>query len=207
MNENLNRISQQPFDYQHLKSRLKDYRYPRNKISKLLAAGDLIALKSGLYVLSEAYNKPVQPEVIANLLYGPSYLSLDYALSFYNLIPEHTFQLSSVTTGRCKLYRTRLGVFSYQQLKPSYYNQAYRIHKTGQSSYLIASPEKALCDKLYLHPRLSDLKSMDQLMVEDLRLEFDVVATLNRDLIDQLAQTSGSGNLRLLQKWMAANEF
>ena len=207
MNELLNRISQQPFDYQHLKSQLKDYRYPRNKISKLLRAGEIIALKSGLYVLSEAYNKPLQPEVIANLLFGPSYISLDYALSYYNLIPEYTFQLTSVTTGRCKLYRTRLGTFSYQQLKPSYYNKAYQIVRTGQSSYLIASPEKALCDKLYLHPRLNSIEQMDQLLMEDLRLELNILITLDRKLIDQLAQTAGSGNLRLLQKWMDANEL
>ena len=106
MSKELLSIRQQPFDYQYLKGLFSAYRYPRNKISKLLKSGDILALKSGLYVSSERYGANFSSLQIANLLYGPSYISLEYALAHYGLIPEQVFEITSVTTGKKKLYIT-----------------------------------------------------------------------------------------------------
>ena len=196
----LNSIDHQPFDYQFIKGMLKDYRYPRNKISKMLKSGEIIALKSGLYILSDAFQKPLIVETTANLLYGPSYVSLDYALAYYNLIPEIAYTISSVTTGRRKIYRTPAGTFIYHHLKFDYYNQGYKLYHSDGINYLIATPEKALCDKLYLSPRLQDTDSLEEFLDKDLRFDFSALKTFDTKLINDLSCAAGSYNLDLLAR-------
>ena len=203
MTQQLLNIRHQPFDYQALKDLLSDYNYPRNKISRLIGQGEIIALKSGLYVLSELFGRSPAPELVANLLYGPSYVSLDYALARYGLIPEQVFAVTSVCTGRKKQFDTAIGSFSYQQVKASYYSLAYLRQETDDASYLIATPEKALCDKLYLAGRLPDLKALEILLYEDLRIDESGLAELNIKLIHPLAKASGSQNLRLLMELLS----
>jgi hypothetical protein len=200
MTVKLNSINHQPFDYQFLKGMLQDYRYPRNKISKMLKSGDIIALKSGLYILSDIFQKPLILETAANLLYGPSYVSLDYALALYGLIPEIAYNVSSVTTGRRKIYQTPVGTFIYHHLKCDYYCLGYRVQKSGDTNYLIASPEKAVCDKLYLSPRLQDANSLEQFLFDDLRLDASALHKLDSKIITYLATVAGNNNLNLLKK-------
>lgn len=202
----LTAINHQPFDYQYLKGLLKDYNYPRNKISKMLKSGEIIALKSGLYVLSNIYNKPLVREAVANLLYGPSYVSLEYALAHYNLIPEAVFNVTSVTSGRKKMYRTQIGTFVYSHLKSGYYNIGYVADKVEDVNYLIAIPEKALCDKLYLSPLLKDADALEKLLYEDLRLDASFLQQMDHKVISALVAVGRSTNLNLLEKLVVNNE-
>jgi len=195
-------IAQQPFDYQVLKCLLRDYRYPRNKISKWIRSGEIVALKSGLYVFSKRYNRPLSLKLVANLLYGPSYVSLDSALAHWGLIPEHVFHLSSVSTGRKKIFETEIGTFTYQHLKPAYYSMAYQLQQIEDDPYLIATPEKALCDKLYLAPRLRQSESLEQYLFEDLRIDYDRLHDLDTALISDIAAASGSHNLKILKEML-----
>jgi len=190
----------QPFDYQYLNGLLKDYRYPRNKIGKMLKSGDLIALKSGLYILSEQYQKPLSLETAANLLYGPSYVSLEYALAYYGLIPEIAYQVTSVTNARKKVYYTAVGTFTYHQLKQEYYSLGYRVQKTDTSAYLIASPEKALCDKLYLTKPQANAAALEVFLSENLRLDTSALHSLDAKLISALARVAKHVNLNQLKK-------
>jgi predicted transcriptional regulator of viral defense system len=200
MTDQLANVTHQPFDYQYLKGLLSGYRYPRNKISKLLNSGEIIALKSGLYVLSERFGRDLVPEVVANLLYGPSYVSLDYALASYGLIPELAYQVTSVTTGRRKTFETAVGTFTYQHLKPEYYSLGYQARESGDSSYLIATGEKALCDKLYFASPLEDADALERHLFEDLRIDFARLRDLDRKLISRLAGLAGKRNLKLLKE-------
>ena len=98
-------------------SLLQEYAKPRDRITALLAAGNLIRVRKGLYVLGDKYRRgPIHREILANLIYGPSYVSLDYALSQYGLIPERVEDVTSITTGENKKFSTPLGVFTYQHL-------------------------------------------------------------------------------------------
>jgi len=203
MTEQLLQISRQPFDYQYLKDIFNAYRYPRNKISKLLNAGEIISLKSGLYVLPERFGLDLTPEIVANLLYGPSYVSLDYALASYGLIPELAFQVTSVTTGRRKSFATALGTYAYHHVKAEYYSIAYQARQVDDSFFLIALPEKALCDKLYLAPRQQDLTDMEQYLLEDLRIDSVGLRELDRSLVVHLASISGRHNLELLKDYLS----
>ncbi|MBW1855256.1 MAG: hypothetical protein JRJ00_11360 [Deltaproteobacteria bacterium] len=92
------KIPQEEFDYQTLLDCLEVYARPRDKISDLLKKGIIIRVKKGLYIFGEEYRKiPYSMEILANLIYGPSYISLDYALQYYGLIPERIEAVTSVT--------------------------------------------------------------------------------------------------------------
>ncbi len=196
-------IQVQPFDHKALTEILREYRFPRNKISDLLRSGDLLTLKKGMYVLGERYRRPPVLETVANLLYGPSYLSMEYVLALSSLIPEKIVNFTSVTCRRNKLYHTPLGTFSYQLLKPDYYNQGYLIRNREGSNYLIATPEKALCDMLYLQQALQSISELEACLFEDLRLDPDLFKDLDGRRIRSFAAKAGSGNLKLLSRMVS----
>lgn len=91
-------------DYRFVMNCLSDYRSPRGKLSRLLQAGDLIRVKKGLYVFGEHYQRgALSMELVANLIYGPSYVSLEWALAYYGMIPESVEEVTSVTLSRKKM--------------------------------------------------------------------------------------------------------
>jgi len=205
MTELLTRVEYQPFDYQQLSGLLKGFRYPRNKITKLLDAGEIIQLKRGLYILSELYGKSLVPEVAANLLYGPSYLSLEYVLAYYGLIPERVVNYTSVSSGRKKEYHTPIGCFSYQQLKPEYFALGYHVVSWNNSSVLMASSEKALCDKLYLSDPLQGRDAVENYLFSDLRIDPLAFNDLDTMALRQYAAVARNRNLNLLLERVDSN--
>ena len=112
-----NQIPREEFDYQTLLDVLKDYERPRDKISDYLRKGVIIRIKKGLYIFGEGYRKEVfSRELLANLIFGPSYISLDSALQYYGFIPERVEAMTSVTTGRSKRFETPVGLFTYREI-------------------------------------------------------------------------------------------
>ncbi|MBD3750847.1 MAG: hypothetical protein IE931_15420 [Sphingobacteriales bacterium] len=108
-----------------LSSILENLAYKRinDKIVQLKNKGILTPLKSGLYVYNPLYNNTLlSKEIIANILLGPSYVSLDFALWFHGLIPESVYEITSITTKRSKSFETHYGVFSYVQIKKELFN-------------------------------------------------------------------------------------
>ena len=115
-----------PFTNSALKLLLGNYSSPNDKISSLMASGDIIQIKKGLYVVSEDYrSKKISKEIIANLIFGPSYLSLDFALSYYGIIPERVAITTSITTKRGKYFSTTFGNFYYIHASYEYYYNWY----------------------------------------------------------------------------------
>jgi len=193
----------QPFDYQYLIGLLKGYSYPRNKISKMLRTGDIIALKRGFYILSDKYNLSLTKEIIANLLYGPSYISLEYALSYYGLIPEYVFNVTSVTSTRKKVFETAAGTYTYQRLKLEYYSIGYIVQRTDDIQFLIASQEKAICDKLYLSPRIEDVNALSEFLYSDLRIELEYLKDIDRNSVTKLALAANNHNVNLFKSLLS----
>lgn len=178
---------------------LADYRRPNDKIAEWLATGRLVSLKRGLYMLGPVLSaEPVTLPLVANLLYGPSYVSTDYALGFYGLIPEGVRQVTSVTTRRARRFDTPLGRFSYETLAlPAYrLGIASQLDAAGHS-YLMAAPEKALCDKLMLTPNLAitGVSSMASYLEEDVRLDMDALMTMDPDLLARIAEVGSKKSL------------
>ena len=117
MNEDLRQaIPFEEFDYQALMGALADYARPRDKVTDLLAKGIIVRVKKGLYIFGEKWRrKPFSREILANLLYGPSCVSLDYALHYHGLIPERVEAVTSVTTKRGARFNTPRRALPLQQ--------------------------------------------------------------------------------------------
>lgn len=163
-------------DYQALMAQMQGYSHPRRKLKEMQKKGYLLRLKKGFYVLTrELIDKDYSVQIIANTLYGPSYLSLEYALAYYALIPERVDTITSVTSQKNKGFETPLGLFTYRHLSSALYPIGVMLHRTAdERSYLMATPEKALMDIFTLKFDKADLpSSMDirQALEEDLRID------------------------------------
>ena len=151
-------IPYEEFDYVLIGSALSEYSGVRQKINELLKAGVITRVKKGLYVFGPDYNQfPVCKEALANLIYGPSYISLEYALAFHGLIPERVETVTSVTPKRDKVFNTPLGRFTYRYLGlEKYPHRIEQVWVDRNHPVLMASLEKALCDTIVLN-KPSDL--------------------------------------------------
>ncbi len=196
-------IPQEEFDYQTLLNCLKNYARPRDKISDLLQKGVIIRVKKGLYIFGERYrSKPYSREILANLIFGPSYISLDYALQHYGLIPERVETLTSVSTGRSRKFSTPVGLFTYRMIPL----QAYRIGMDridigDGRAFLMATPEKALADKLY-DGRGTGIKTQKELtkyFEDSLRIDPAALRELRPTTLDEIARGYQSHKIRLLK--------
>lgn len=121
--------------------------------------GYLKKLSNLFYVFSDKKIDEAENNFIANKLFEPSYISLESALRFYNLIPEIVFLTTSVTSRKTKMIETPAGNFQYRKLKQNLFF-GYKIVEIQDVSYRIAEPEKALLDFLYLR---SDIKNENDL--------------------------------------------
>jgi predicted transcriptional regulator of viral defense system len=197
-----NLIPSVEFDYQTLLDVLAAYSRPRDKISDLMRKGVVVRVKKGLYVLGKGYRRrPYSRELLANLIYGPSYISLESALQYHGLIPERVEALTSVTTGRSRKFDTPVGRFVYREIPL----RAYRIGMTrvdvqDQPAFLIATPEKALADKIR-DDRGAGMRSLKQMAVylfENLRLDEDALAGMAPEAIAEIARRYRSRKVTLL---------
>lgn len=193
-------VKNEEIDYIMLKSLLADYAHPRTKISALLKSGSLIRIKKGLYIFGpELALGPYSKEVLANLIYGPSSISLEYALAFYGLIPERVETITSVTNKRDKEFTTPIGHFSYRYLNPERYSIGITQIKLDEThNVLIATPEKALADKIVLSsPNLTieDQKDIEAYLFEDLRLDEDRLYTLKIGRLQEISKVYSQKNL------------
>jgi len=180
-----------PFTHSVLLSYLNDYKNPNDKIKQMIKHEELIRVKQSLYVLGDIYHdSSVSRELLANLIYGPSYLSLDYALSFYGLIPERVYEVTSVTTKLAKNYDTPFGRFNYIKSPVNLYSVGIDIKENEDgTSYMIATPEKALCDKVLFTKNLgiTSIRAMVEYLRDDLRIDLDELKKFDLDTIKQCA--------------------
>jgi hypothetical protein len=183
-----------PFDTAILKGSLNDYKSPKDKISTLEQSDFLIRLKRGLFVVSpKLFNQPLSRELIANHLYGPSYVSLQTALSFYKLIPERVHVVSSMTIKRSRSFSTPLGNFEYIGVSNEYFTIGIRQEiVNNEYAFLIASPEKALCDLIVQTAglRLQSAKKMRIYLEEDMRIDVSVIEHYNIEIIKECISVS-----------------
>ncbi|MBQ3343077.1 MAG: hypothetical protein IJG84_14345, partial [Kiritimatiellae bacterium] len=169
-------LSEAPFPMAVLNDFLKEYSQPGFKAHMMVKEGKLIRLKRGWFCVNPKYSKKsINHGVVANVLYdGPSYVSIETALSYYGLIPERTMGMTSVVTGRSKTFKTPIGWFSYKSIP----EDLFPIGVRSVDGYLMASPEKALCDYLYTRKdlRIYSPKTLASYLEEDVRFDFDSFA-------------------------------
>ena len=169
-----------------LRNLFGDSHSPEKKIHALENAGVLIRLKRGLYVVSpEISGKPLSLELIANHIYGPSYVSLHYALRYYGLIPEGVYTLTSVTSHHTRTFENSLARFTYRGVSADYFPIGVRSESRDGVAFLMATPEKALCDMLMdeRHVPSQSVVSLEVFFEEDMRIDVDAIRQMNPAII------------------------
>ena len=172
----------------------------KGKIRREVQGGRLVQVARGLYETDAR----TDGKYLAGAIYGPSYLSFDYALSVHALIPEAVYAYTSATfrKGKTKRYENAFGTFLYHDVPAAVYPLGVELKVEGGYSYQIASPEKALCDKLYSLSPVYSVRALKELLFDDLRIDEAAFYTLQKDDISQLAPLYRATNLKLLAKFM-----
>jgi hypothetical protein len=183
---------------------LKNYASPKAKLTRLLGAGKLIQVRRGLFVDDLAVSR----RALAPLIYGPSYISFQYALASYGLIPERVEVITSASynKNKDKQYRTPLGEYRYLYLPAAVYPYGLRLAEDDGASYLIASAEKALCDAVYKVPAATTVSQIQSLLLDDWRMDPGGLGALDRDFISWIAPMYGRKALQALAAWFQGRQ-
>ena len=161
------------------------------QLSRWVKAGKLQQLKRGLYVLAEPYRKvSPHPFLIANRIKNASYVSLQSALAWYDLIPEYVPVVTSVTTTRTDTFHSSEGSFLYRSIKKSLFTGYRSIEPVDGQFVFIAQPEKALLDLIYLTSHSESREYLRELRLQNMDI-------INTDLLMELSIESGSPRLKL----------
>jgi len=181
-----------PLEMSVVRELIGEYRSPNNKISNMERAGDLIRLRRGLYVAHPRLsNQEISRELIANNLYGPSYVSCESALSYHGLTPERVNTVVSSTFKRSRSYTTPLGEFEYVTVPQEYYHiGVMQVIIEGQYAFLIASPEKALCDLIISTSglRFQSAKAAREYILYDLRIDLNAHPNWDTSIISACSE-------------------
>lgn len=200
----LEKAPSQELDYGFVMDCLKNYKNPRVKLNDLLKKKVLIRVKKGIYVFGEnVASSPYSFEVLANMVYGPSYVSLEWACQFYRLIPEKVTTVTSVTPKRSREFQTPLGLFTYDHLAYDAYSVGFNLVKfTARQQALMASKEKALTDLLILRRGgLSSKKQFKETLFDDLRIEEEDLARLDLALLKSIYKACPHSAVKYLIEW------
>lgn len=193
-------------DYGFVMDCLKNYSFPRTKLTQLLKTNSLIRVKKGLYIFGPLFaRQPYSLQVLANLIYGPSYISLEWALHTYGMIPERVEEITSVTTKRNQMFNTPIGRFSYiHKSLPAYSMGIERRQISEYQSYFIATPEKALVDLLTIRRnQISKTSDLKELLFEDFRIEEEDLQKLNVSLLRNINNAHPHSTITLLVNFLS----
>ena len=174
----------------------EDRRY--GLVKRAIASDEIIHICRGLYCLAPKYQKKsVNLYALAQHIYGPSYISLESALSWHGWITEAVYTLTNVSLRKSKEFNTPLGVFSYIHVPQKvFYNGVERLTDEDENIFLMARPVKALADYVYVHKKnWTDLKPV----TESLRIEPEEFESVTLDDIELLIDNYRS---RRVQKFI-----
>lgn len=186
--------------YSMIINELKEYGNPKMKLNRLVHDEKYIKVVKGIYETT----LDVSGYLLAGSIYGPSYLSFDFALSYYGMIPEAVYTITSATFKKNKIkeYHTRYGNFLFRDVPAKVFPYGIKIVTEGEYCYQIASREKALCDKLYIMKPVSNIKDMGHLLIDNLRIEIEELQKLNLEEIYLLSGMYNSTNVKYLYKYL-----
>ena len=172
------------------------YANPAAKIGRLVKDGDLIPIIKGLYET----DRSVPGYCLAGILYGPSYLSFEFALAWHDLIPEAVYAFTSATCGKKKKkqYETPFGMFTFRDVPVAAFPYGTELHEENGYGFVIASAEKAVCDKLYTCSPCSNRTELKALLFDDLRIDETAFRKADLNEMAELAGLYHTTNHRLL---------
>lgn len=202
MREIRKKAKTEELDYLFLMDCLASYRQPRDKLTALLKAKELIRVKKGIYIFAKDYRlRPYSLEVLANLIYGPSYISFEYALSYYGMIPERVSRITSVCFKRNKHFKTPVGEFVYYYLDPKKFAEGITWNSIDDNThFFMATREKALADCI---ARLTVFFNEEELLLfltEGMRIDAEDINACRLSLMEDIAGLYQNKNVDLLCK-------
>ena len=176
MNRELIEIGIIPVTTSIIESLYPELKSANKKVTWLEKQGFIIRLKRGLYVVNPEYSrKTLSSELIANHLYAPSYISMSTALRYYGLVPEAVYVHQSMTVKHSRSFQTPIGGYDYKYISREAFSIGVRsIHK-GDYAFLMASPEKALCDLIANSSKvnLRYMKDVETYLEQDIRMDME----------------------------------
>jgi len=174
-------------------------------LKRAMAAGEVVRIHRGLYCLATKYlRQKIDPLVLAQRIYGPSYISLETALSYHGWIPEAVYAVTSTSLDRSREFDTPMGRFSFTRIpQKTFYAEVIRVEKEG-GGFLLASPLKALADYVYAHR--CDWNSARP-VVESLRVDESSLATVDLPSFDRLLANHTARRVRQFLKGLRKDLF
>ncbi|MFV1995812.1 MAG: hypothetical protein ACC661_10280, partial [Verrucomicrobiales bacterium] len=145
---------------------------------------------------------PVDPLVLAGLIYGPSYVSLETALARHGLIPERIEEITCVTSKRSRQFRTPLGRFTYQPVNERVFSYGVTLEQARGGTFFLAEPEKALCDRIALVRELSAMRDVAAVLSEDLRIELDALRDFRLPVVAEIAERYRRRSVSAFAHWL-----
>lgn len=183
-----------------IKLEFSKYSNKNTKISREIKNGNLIKIINGLYETDPHING----YLLAGSIYGPSYLSFDFALSYYGLIPEKVTAFTCATFGKKKKksYKNQFGTFLYRDVPANVYPLGINIIEENGYFYQIAIPEKSLCDKLYTLSPIKNMNELHSVLCNDLRIDMNELGKFNLQYLKEISDSYHSTNVSLLYKYL-----
>lgn len=192
------------FRVEDLKGLIKNEAYLKIFLSRYQKKGEIFRLKKGLYTTKEFIDNLQKKrelsfylEFLANLLYPPSYLSLDYILHQYNALTEAPTNFTSITKNKTADFTNQFGNFFYHKIKDKLFS-GFRIEKKGDLPVYQATKAKALFDFLYLRKNLI----VDKAAAEELRINLDVFDKKDKKELRQYLELEGSEKLKKIFNYL-----
>ncbi|MBQ6509124.1 MAG: hypothetical protein IJI07_06585 [Flexilinea sp.] len=181
-------------------SELSGYVNPKAKIGRMTDEGLLYPVIRGFYE-----DRPDTPgHYLAGVIYGPSYISFEFALAYYGLIEKRSWPVSCAAYGKRKekYHETAFGVFTYRDIPKKAFPEELVLHQENGYSFIMASPEKAFCDELYKLSPAANLKELRTLMFDEIGIGKRKINRLDPAVMLRLADLYGCRNLHLLKSFL-----
>jgi len=181
-------------------------------IKKLINKGLLIPIKKGFYISSFYLDKIKEKneieeyfEYLAGIIRYPSYISLEYALAKYGLIPESVFKITSISKKTPRKYNSKLIAFSYRKIKDSLF-MGFIEKKYGKQTIRFATPSKALFDYLYLKKFASDTE-IENYLLNTGRINWRALELTDKKLFSKYIGISSSKKMNKILKILVNNKI
>ena len=195
------KIPEDIFTSLELNALLEGYQNKGAKIASMLHRREIIPLRRGLYTFTAVLRKqPLSNGVMANRIYGPSYVSEDFALCYHGLIPETPYVVTSMTMGRSREFTNDFGAFSYRYCRSKAYSIGVMLAGGEHRHFLIASPFKALYDKA-LNDSRWDGEDPEPYLEDDLRIDLEALQREDKQTLHELAPFM-TGRLKKLHHFL-----
>ena len=202
----LENIGNIPVSTSALSSLFSEIKAGNQKVRNLELSGKVIRLKKGLYVVDPSVSRvALSTELIANHVYAPSYVSMSSALRYYGLIPETVYTIQSMTIKHSRSFETPIGRFDYTFINREAFHIGITSINKQSYAFLMATPEKALCDLIANSPQvnLRYAKDVEVYLEDDIRMDIDDFRNMDISVFEHYAEVGKkAGSIQSLIKYL-----